>query len=436
MILSSYNKYNGITRFIAGLFFLAKAALLVAQPVNARIDSLIHTVTVSSYRSHSDSLRTSAGCFRKVTSTAEQSADHDLCRDYLFSRFKQYLGPENCYLHRFNVLLYRGLSNVVGYKPGKYPWEGIIVVSAHYDSNNNFDKDWSSTCAPGANDNGTGLAALLEIMRVLKNVETLKPVLFAAWDLEEQYHFGFASGSNAWFGKFVKYSRPTNWPDIGNNGHVNISDLAMNVNFDMFGHPLDSLNGKPILWICSGNEDHVSFANNYVSKVSLYVPEMVAVNSGKLEYSDHYTFAARGVPAVENLESGFRNDPYYHTCADSAGNPENICFDFATGVTRGGLAFILEAAGILSPIERKELLPGDVFHVSELPACYALKMKPGIDLLGVYTFTGEKISWQVQHGYLTMLPPKNGLLFFKVDTGGRVGVVPYMMRGKRQGFFF
>ncbi|MBN1924850.1 MAG: M28 family peptidase [Prolixibacteraceae bacterium] len=415
--------------FLISIFFLFQSLFVFAQPVNPYVDSLIHLITVDSYQSHFDSLKTSEWCYRKVTSTYVQSEDHDLCRDYLYHRFKEYLGEDNCYLHSFDVLLYRGLANVIGFKPGKCPWKGIIVVGAHYDSNNNLDKILNMNCAPGANDNGTGLAALLEIMRILKDMETGMPVVFAAWDLEEQYHYGYASGSNAWFQQFIirNRNRPTNWLSIGREGKINISDLAMNVNFDMFGHPLDSVNGKPLLWVCNGNPGHMVFTNRYVETLRRYLPEIAVINYGQMIYSDHYTFANRGIPSVENLESEYISNPFYHTCSDHIENPDNISYEFATHVARGGLAFILEQAGIFETFRHECTKPGDVFMLSEHPGFYVIKMKPGFELLNVYSTNGNKVPWEKRNGYFSIFPNKSGLLFFEVKTGSHITFVSLLV---------
>jgi Zn-dependent M28 family amino/carboxypeptidase len=58
--------------------------------------------------------------------------------------------------------------------------DGIIVVGAHYDS---------VFGAPGANDNGSGVAALLEISRALKNEKFKHTVRFVVFPNEEPPHF-------------------------------------------------------------------------------------------------------------------------------------------------------------------------------------------------------------------------------------------------------
>lgn len=67
-------------------------------------------------------------------------------------------------------------QNVIAVKPGLDPEAGVIYIGAHYDS-----VQWG----PGANDNASGTAVLLEAARLLAN-ETFSPTLtFIAFGSEE-----------------------------------------------------------------------------------------------------------------------------------------------------------------------------------------------------------------------------------------------------------
>ena len=317
------------------------------------IDSLIHLITVESYSVHFDSLRTSEFCNRKVLPYGTQSTDHNACRDYIFRYFTSHLGSENVFLHHFKSNEYKGLCNVIGVKHGTNNTAGIWVISAHYDSNNNLGiKPMSDSVSPGANDNGTGLAAILEITRIIASINTESTIIFAAWDFEEVFTYGLPTGSNAWFKEHVSKKATTSFNQLNNGLVINIKDLKGNINFDMFGNPQKEEDGIPILWACYAKNQHIEFVNDYVKTFNKYIPEIKAITHGKLTLSDHYTFAFRKIPAVENLESNFSADPYYHTCLDNLDNENNIDFEYATNVTRGGLAYILEKN--LMFIEKKE----------------------------------------------------------------------------------
>jgi hypothetical protein len=393
--------------------FLLLSLTGLSQQVTPNINNIIKRITTDSYRIHFDSLRTNQGCTRKVIEADIQSSDHDACRDYIFRTLKKYLGEENVYLHQFEIGKNGGLVNIVAFKEGKSLSGRILIVSAHYDSNNSKEVGTSEPiCSPGANDNGTGLAAILEIARALSDIETENSILFAAWDFEEQFPFGFAGGSDSWYSDHVIKKKNLNWGDVKTGGKIKIDNLIANVNFDMFGNPGDTVNGKPVLWACSGNEIHSGFIKDYISVFERYIPEIVVVDHGKMTYSDHYTFAARKIPSVENLESGYDDDPFYHTCFDNLENTDNINFDFAVDVTRGGMAFVLEKSGIFFPSVKRivaDLLP---VQVSELPGAYILKLPDDDFSVIVINQFGNYINTFKQGDFLTFYTPVSGLYQF------------------------
>ncbi len=324
------------------LLFLCFVSLVDAQNVNRHVESLLSLIDVESYAIHFDSLRTDKNSDRKVRQGASQSIDHDACRDYIYRQFVHYFGDSLVYVHYFDKGTYKGLANVAGFKPGTNPDAGIWIVGAHYDSNNNFSEYDSLDIAPGANDNGTGLAAVLEIARVLSGIESEASVLFAAWDFEERFTNGLPTGSNEWYQTYVKRFRRTDFEAVGRGGNIRRNDIVAYLNFDMFGNPADSIDNKPVLWVCYGINQHVDFANEYSETVNAYVPDIHALTYGRMIFSDHFTFALRRIPAIENLQSDYTSDKYYHTSYDNIDTPDNINYEFAVNVTRGGLAFLLE----------------------------------------------------------------------------------------------
>lgn len=83
------------------------------------------------------------------------------------------------------------LHNVVAIKKGKAERERIIIVNAHYDTiavsrDGRFHYDDFNTEAPGANDDASGIAALLEMARIIAPLETEATIHFVAFSGEEQ----------------------------------------------------------------------------------------------------------------------------------------------------------------------------------------------------------------------------------------------------------
>lgn len=83
------------------------------------------------------------------------------------------------------------LHNIVAIKKGKSEKERIIIVNAHYDTiavskDGKFNYEDVNTDAPGANDDASGVAALLEMARIIAPYETEATVYFIAFAGEEQ----------------------------------------------------------------------------------------------------------------------------------------------------------------------------------------------------------------------------------------------------------
>ena len=382
-----------------------------AQRINPKIDSLIHLLTTESYRSHFDSLRTDTNCSRKVIKQKLQSADHDACRDYIYRHFQYYLGRENTYLHRFETGKYQGLANIIGFKKGLQTEAGIWVIGAHYDSNNTFEQSSSpQTISPGANDNATGVAALLELARIVAGLETKASIIFAAWDFEEVFTNGKATGSSTWFGEYVTKKKPTDWANIGNRGTIKHTNLVANINFDMFGNPQQEEDGKPLLWACYATSNDIDFVEYYATILNTYVPEIKTKTHGKLIYSDHYTFSSQKIKSVENLESNYLNDPFYHTYSDNLQNPDNIDMSFAASVARGGLAFLLENVFFNIPKRTVTILNETKIKWIEHPEEYIIPIPEGtIGSVKIIDCYGNLKNGKQHDTFVSFSPSFNGL---------------------------
>ncbi len=77
------------------------------------------------------------------------------------------------------------MANVIATLPGKIYKDKVYIVSAHYDSRAGDALD-STGFAPGANDDGSGAAAVLELARVLSKYEFDFTIMFVLFAGEEQ----------------------------------------------------------------------------------------------------------------------------------------------------------------------------------------------------------------------------------------------------------
>ncbi|MFQ6082890.1 MAG: M20/M25/M40 family metallo-hydrolase [Candidatus Aminicenantia bacterium] len=120
--------------------------------------------------------------------------------EWIFKQFKSF-GPKlNVYFDRYQlkkqgtrIIKDVELRNIVAILPGKYSGknERIFIVNAHYDSiarseDGHFHFEDVNTPAPGVNDDGSGVAAILEMARVLSQYQFEATIYFVAFAGEEQ----------------------------------------------------------------------------------------------------------------------------------------------------------------------------------------------------------------------------------------------------------
>ncbi|MHC1726348.1 MAG: M28 family metallopeptidase [Syntrophobacteraceae bacterium] len=86
----------------------------------------------------------------------------------------------------------RNAYNVIGIKEGTSDSDEFYLVGAHFDSVNEVEDEWgdpdlSPGCdkAPGACDNASGVAGVLELARIFSQVKTKKTLVFVAFGAEE-----------------------------------------------------------------------------------------------------------------------------------------------------------------------------------------------------------------------------------------------------------
>ena len=191
--------------------------------------------------------------------------------------------------------------------PGPTGW---VMICAHYDSISNRTPGWNPTtmAAPGADDNGTGTAALLEYARLLaqERASLKQRVVLAFFDGEEL----FFKGSAAYLG-----SLPDPKP------YVAVINIDM-VGFNPLADRLD------LIWYTNGSaglRDRMIAANDrYEIGVSPLVPQLATSGATIL---DAAPFGLAGIPAIAVVQRYGENDATFpgnytfHTVNDT---PDNI----------------------------------------------------------------------------------------------------------------
>ena len=95
-------------------------------------------------------------------------------RDWLFSKYQSY-GYTDIVYHDFTYSSYT-LQNIVVTKTGTAHPDVILIIDGHYDT----------IGGPGVNDNGSGVAVILEVARLLANIDCEYTIKFINFSAEEQ----------------------------------------------------------------------------------------------------------------------------------------------------------------------------------------------------------------------------------------------------------
>ena len=249
--------------------------------------------------------------------------------DWLLNELKN-IGYDKSFMHKYSQDGF-DLENVISNKSGLSEDNNreSILLCAHYDTILKQDGDDIVSKAPGANDNASGVAALLEIARVINPLSLGRDVQFAFFSGEEQGLWG-----------------STQYAHYMNDSRINFHTV---VNLDMCGEPgflpsntityIDIDDGQTGI-VSTNNEASKNFglkmqelANTYTNIDTLFDP---------IDASDYMPFEARGYVCIGAYDgSAISTNPHYHDGSDTI---ENLDFGFLSEVTKMVLAFILTEA--------------------------------------------------------------------------------------------
>jgi Zn-dependent M28 family amino/carboxypeptidase len=221
--------------------------------------------------------------------------------------------------------------NLVAEKKGTKRPEEIVLVGAHYDA-----------FYSGADDNSSGVAAVLEIARVLQSREFPRTVRFVGFDLEE---LGLVGST--------RYTTTT----------ASADNIVGAIIFDCIGfrsfepNSQDSLPGFPAPSVGNfvaviGNATSTKLSDDaWLMQQRLGVVEVVGVDSpglsdslatGNLLRSDHAPFWLQDKPALFITDTANFRNPHYHMPTDQVSTLDP---GFLKAVTQLSAALIAYWAG-------------------------------------------------------------------------------------------
>jgi hypothetical protein len=201
--------------------------------------------------------------------------------------------------------------NVVGTKIGwLYPDE-FIVVGGH------FDSIGTGSLAPGAEDNASGTAGVLEIARVLGPLSSERTIHFIAFSGEEQGLYG----SGNWVSRLTTAERAKC------KGALIMDMIAYTGDLD---HDV---------WL-SGGGFLLELRNQLAAAGAQYTSLRISVTTG-ISGSDHTPFLNANMPAVLSIAGDYSSYPGYHNSGDIVANVNK---ELGIAVTSMNLALAAQLA--------------------------------------------------------------------------------------------
>ena len=298
-----------------------------------------------------------------------------IVQNWITDKFESYgyKWNDDISIHSFTIDgqdLYAG--NIVVVKQGtEFPDEYILVTS-HYDHSS-----WDYLCGPGADDNASGTAGVMECARLLINFPTKRSIMFVPFSGEEYWMYG-------------------SMPFAQKCAKENMNIIA-HFNMDMIGFFPASIS-KTIM--ASGySEISKSLFEYYKQTANTYVEsvETIRLSDGDSYGGDHMPFNIYEYPSLYIGDIEYHNQhPCYHKMCDTIGPKGGVNrLDLAVNFVQAVLAATAELANASLPPQN-------------LSAC------SGIDHIKVsWDSSGDNNTYKVFRNSKMVIETKNN---FYVDT--------------------
>jgi Zn-dependent M28 family amino/carboxypeptidase len=288
------------------IFAVFSSCLLPAAA--ATIQDIVNQVSQTQYTTFlSNSLYTHYGDNRGLS-----GGQHDLARTNIYNEF-QSLGLHPA-LDAFSYN-YSTYYNVVATLTGNVHPDQVYIVCAHFDS----------VGTPGADDNASGVAGIVEAARALSQYQFSATIKFIAFDREEQGLIGSYAYANAHSGDDIR-------------GAISMDMIAYN--------PSGSLHDQAYVYYADASAPPI--ATELSSAIAQYGNGLSAtVAQYARAASDHYPFYANGFEDALLIERNVWTNPNYHSPFDSIDEANYIDYGYAANMTRSVVGFLATEAELV-----------------------------------------------------------------------------------------
>ena len=217
--------------------------------------------------------------------------------------------------------------NVIGIQRGTLYPDVYVVCGSHFDSFS-YEAMYGGGDCPGADDNATGVASVLESARIMTQYEFEYSIVYCAYGCEEMGLYG----SEAYASRCQQEGM----------------EILGYFNNDMNGY----LWGDQIHIHCIYPNSVAPIGDYYMNVGSVYFPEM-PIEHKNLDYgdSDHTSFNNHGYMGIYPFEDIDHDSPYIHTPNDLIG-PSVTSFEMSQRYCQMNIGCLAELA---NPVDHTDI---------------------------------------------------------------------------------
>lgn len=323
-------------------------------------------------------------------------------QDWLVDRYYQF-GVDTVMLHDFPIPNFdiETADNVLAIQWGTKTPDEFVICGAHYDSWNSDGADPDTIRSPGADDNASGVAGILETARLLSHYTFDRSIIYANWGAEEIGLIGSAA-----------YAKECAEQDMAIVGYFNL---------DMTGY----LEEGQLMRVHLVYVDQDSLlANLYYNFGAIYYPELrISQNWMPWGDSDFSSFNRNGYAALHPFENVYHSSPYIHSRQDVLGLSVNS-LEQSRQFTQLNLGVVATLAGIngLSVPENEDVRVG----IYPNPAKDAVNIvaKNGLQNITVFNTLGQQVKVFKPDGenqyVINTSNLSSGIYVIKIETANKV----------------
>jgi hypothetical protein len=205
--------------------------------------------------------------------------------------------------------------NVIATIPGSLRPDDWYIVGGHYDATS----EQPLVAAPGAEDNASGCAGVLELARAITSYPPEATVLFICYSGEEQGLLGSED----------------HVADLVSSGDIN--KVRAMIDLDMIAYT-----GDGDLDCLLESEPFAQFLVDLLADAAAQYTALRIEISLFAFGSDHVPYLEEGVPALLTIENDWYQYPYYHTQNDL---PHQLTVAMGEEILRMNVAAVAELAG-------------------------------------------------------------------------------------------